>query len=56
VSDIEKYRRLTTPRRSLTEVLLGPPHFDDETISVLEQIETERKTDLPREVDLEADR
>ncbi len=52
VVDIEEYRRLTAPRRSLTEVLLGPPHFDAEVVSVLAGVEAERKADLPREIDL----
>jgi prevent-host-death family protein len=52
VVDIEEYRRLTAPRRSLTEVLLGPPHLDAEVVSVLAGVEAERKADLPREIDL----
>jgi len=56
VIDIDEYRRLTTPRRNLTEILLGPPHFDDETLEVMEQVEAERKTEFPREVDLRAGR
>ena len=56
VVDIDEYRRLTAPRRSLIAVLLGPPHFDDETLGVMEQVETERKMEFPREVDLGAGR
>jgi prevent-host-death family protein len=56
VIDIDEYRRLTTPRRNLTEILLGPPHFDDVTLGVMEQVEAERKTEFPRDVDLGAGR
>ena len=52
VIDIEEYRRLTTPRRNLTEVLLGPPHFDSEVVSVLAGVEAGRAADLPRVIDL----
>jgi prevent-host-death family protein len=55
VIDIEEYVRLTTPKRNATEILLGPPHFDDAIVDVLADIEAERKEDFPREIDLGAD-
>jgi prevent-host-death family protein len=52
IIDIEEYIRLTRPKRSATEILLGPPYFDDDIVSVLDGIEAERKEDFPREIDL----
>lgn len=46
VIDIEEYRRLTRPKRTLKEVLLGPPYFDDAMIEVMEEVEAERKRDF----------
>jgi prevent-host-death family protein len=51
VIDIGGYRRLTKPTKNLTELLLGPPYFDD-AVSVMDDIEAECKKDSPREVDL----
>lgn len=55
VIDIDEYRRLTGPRKDLKEVLLGPPYFDDETVAVLDEVEAERKRELPRQIDLGID-
>lgn len=55
VIDIAEYRRLTRPKKDLGELLLGPPYLDDDAVSVLDQIEIERRTDLPRKVDLGID-
>ncbi|WP_239334689.1 type II toxin-antitoxin system Phd/YefM family antitoxin [Frankia sp. CiP3] len=52
VIDIAEYRRLTTPARNLTELLLGPPYFDDDVVCVMADIETARKKDFPRDIDL----
>lgn len=52
VVDIAEYRRLTTPATDLTQVLLGPPRFDDDIAAVLGEIEAERKQDFGREIDL----
>lgn len=52
VIDIAEYHRLTGPRNDLKEVLLGPPYVDDETTAVLDEVEAQRKTDFPRQVDL----
>jgi prevent-host-death family protein len=54
VVDIDEYRRLTAPRKSATEILLGPPYFDADVVSVLTGVEAERKEDFPREIDLGA--
>lgn len=48
VIDIDEYRRLVGPKQDLTEILLGPPYFDDDVISVLERVQADRKTDLPK--------
>ncbi|HEV8562218.1 MAG TPA: type II toxin-antitoxin system Phd/YefM family antitoxin [Actinophytocola sp.] len=40
---IEEYRRLTQPKKTLADVLLGPPYFDDTVIEVMEEVEAERK-------------
>ncbi|HEU0088637.1 MAG TPA: type II toxin-antitoxin system Phd/YefM family antitoxin [Pseudonocardiaceae bacterium] len=55
ILDIEEYRRLTGPKRNLTELLLGPPYFDETMIAIMDQVEVERKRDLPRQVDLGID-
>ncbi len=34
---------------NFTDLLLGPPYLDDETASVFDEIESERKSDLPQE-------
>lgn len=52
VIDIDEYRRLTRTRKDLKEVLLGPPYFDDEIVAALDEVEAQRKRDLPRQVDL----
>lgn len=49
VMDIARFRRLTGPRADLKGLLLGPPYLDD--VSVLDEVEAERKQDLPRDVD-----
>jgi prevent-host-death family protein len=53
---IDEYRRLAEPRKDLREVLLGPPYLDDDAVCVLDEIETDRRHDLPREIDLGIDR
>ncbi|WP_322761768.1 type II toxin-antitoxin system Phd/YefM family antitoxin [Frankia sp. Cr2] len=52
IIDINEYRRLTAPNTNLTELLLGPPYFDDDVVSVMDEIEVARKKDFPREIDL----
>ncbi|WP_239309889.1 type II toxin-antitoxin system Phd/YefM family antitoxin [Frankia sp. Cj3] len=52
IIDVDEYRRLTWPAKNLTELLIGPPYFDDDVIAVLEGVEAERKNDFPGEVDL----
>jgi|SRR5215471_17998775 prevent-host-death family protein len=54
VVDIAEYRRLTGPGRDLAGLLLGGPKIDDATAEIFADIETERKADLGRIVDLEA--
>lgn len=51
VMDIASFRRLARPRADLKALLLGPPYLDD--VSVLDEVEAERKLDLPRDVDFE---
>lgn len=53
VLDIDEYRRLVAPRRDLVEHLLGPPYFDDDVVSVVDEVEAERKSDFPRDIDLD---
>jgi prevent-host-death family protein len=55
IVDIAEYRRLTGPATDLTRVLLGPPRLDDNAAAVFDEIEAERKQELGREVNLEAD-
>jgi len=55
VIDIAEYRRLTGPKPDLNALLLGPPYLDDEVLSVMDEIEIERKQDFPREVDFGSD-
>jgi prevent-host-death family protein len=55
VIDIAEYRRLTRPKADLNALLLGPPYLDDEVLSVMDEIEIERKQDFPREVDFGSD-
>lgn len=52
VIDIAEYRRMTGRTRSVKDVLLDPPYFDDSVAEVMAEIEAERKKDLPREIDL----
>ncbi|WP_322768190.1 type II toxin-antitoxin system Phd/YefM family antitoxin [Frankia sp. Cr1] len=52
VIDINEYRRLTAPNKNLIDLLLGPPYFDDDVVSVMEEIEVARKKDFPREIDI----
>jgi hypothetical protein len=52
--DIAEYRRLTSPAKDLTRVLLGPPRLDDDAAAIFDEVEAERKHDLGREIDLEA--
>ena len=54
VLDIAEYRRLVAPRRNLVELLLGPPYFDDDVLSVMDEVEAERKQDFPRDIDLDS--
>jgi prevent-host-death family protein len=53
IVDIEDYRRMATPKRDLKAVLLGPPHFDDDMIDIMDEIEAERKTSLAPARDFE---
>ena len=55
VVDIDEYRRLTRPAVDLAGILLGGPKFDDGTADVFAEVEAERKADLGRVADLEAD-
>lgn len=52
VVDIAEYRRLTRPAVDLTGALLGGPKVDDD---VFAEIESERKGDFGRTIDLAAD-
>ncbi len=52
VIDINEYRRLTAPNKNLIDLLLGPPYFDGDVVSVMEEIEVARKKDFPREIDV----
>ena len=52
IVDAAEYRRLTAPRSNLVERLLGPPYFDDGVVSVVADVEADRKRDFPRDVDL----
>lgn len=54
VVDIAEYRRLTRPAVDLTGLLLGGPKLDDDAVAVFAEIETERKADFGRQVDLGA--
>jgi prevent-host-death family protein len=49
VIDIAWFRELTAPKTDLPALLLGPPYVDDFG-SVMDEIEVDRKQDLPREV------
>jgi prevent-host-death family protein len=51
VVDIDEYRRLTGPKRTFTETLLGPPYLDDDVIAVFDEVEARRKDQLPRDID-----
>jgi len=53
VVDIAEYRRLTRPAVDLAGILLGGPKIND--ADVFAEIEAERKADLGRSVDFEAD-
>jgi len=55
VVDIAEYRRLTRPAVDLAGILLGGPKIDDDAADVFAEIEAERKADLGRSVDFEAD-
>ena len=50
IVDIDEYRRLTKPAKNLTELLLGPPYFDADVISVTDGIEADRRNDFPMDV------
>jgi|SRR5580693_10395739 prevent-host-death family protein len=54
VVDVDEYRRLTRPAVDLAGILLGGPKLD--VADVFAEIEAERKANLGRAVDLEADR
>ncbi len=55
VVPIDEYRRLTRPAVDLAGILLGGPKLDDDAVGVFAEIESERKEDFGRAVDLEAD-
>lgn len=54
IIDIEEYRRLTGPRRSFVEHIMAFPKLDvaSNERDVFDEIEAERRADLPREIDL----
>ena len=52
VIDIAEYRRLAGPKKDLRALLLGPPYVDDDAMSIMDEMEIERRKDLPRDVDL----
>jgi prevent-host-death family protein len=54
VIDINEYRRLSRPKKSLAEHLLSIPKIDtpEGVPDVFDEIEAERKLDFPREIDL----
>lgn len=53
ILDAAEYKRLAGERRTLADVLLAvEPLMDDEAAAVFDEIETERKRDRPREIDL----
>jgi prevent-host-death family protein len=54
VVDISEYHRLTRPTVDLTDILLGGPKLDDDTVDVFAEVEAARKADFGRTVDLEA--
>jgi prevent-host-death family protein len=56
VIDINEYRRLTRPAVDLTSVLLGGPRLDDCSADVFAEVESDRKADFGRTVDLGADK
>ena len=52
VVDIAEYHRLTRPAVDLTGALLGGPKFDNSAAEVFAELETERKADFGRVIDL----
>ena len=55
VIGIREYRRVTDSKKDLNALLLGPPYLDDEVLAVMDEIEIERKQDLPRETNFGSD-
>lgn len=53
VVDIAEYRRLTRPTVDLTGLLLGKPTLSDDAVEVLADVESERKADVGRPIELE---
>jgi prevent-host-death family protein len=53
VVDIAEYRRLTRPAVDLTGLLLGGPKLGDDAVRALAEVETGRKSDFGRPVDLD---
>jgi len=53
VVDIAEYRRLVRPTVDLTGLLLGGPVLSDDAIEVIAEVESERKADVGRPIDLE---
>ncbi|HEY2593390.1 MAG TPA: type II toxin-antitoxin system Phd/YefM family antitoxin [Chloroflexota bacterium] len=53
IIDIAEYHKLTTPPVDLTELLLAPSALDDESAAIFAAIETARKQDFGRDIDLE---
>lgn len=43
---------MNSQKQSLIDLLLGPPYLDT-MATVLDEIEAERKLDIPREIELE---
>jgi prevent-host-death family protein len=54
VVDFAEYRRLTRPAVDLAGILLGGPKIDGDASAVLAEVESERKGDFGRAIDLEA--
>lgn len=54
IIDTAEYHRLTEPPKNPAEVILGPPYLDDDA-DVFDQIEAERKQDMPRDIVLSGD-
>ena len=54
IIDIAEWHKLTTPPVDLTDLLLAPSTLDDDSAAVFAEVETARKQDYGRGLDLEA--